>query len=231
MRGVHLSGMKHPSNPVDDVPRRRRGVLIVAIAGGIVFAALVAVGIFGLLRGPSSETSPTEAPGPDAITDTDDLVPREIIATQDGEKFALAVADRLFSWDTGSDHPLSEYLQPLVNVADAEEAPGLAGDARTYLPDEESWQELRTMQVRQWFDVDAVFVPETWETAVAQARPGQLPPGAIAYTIEGTRHRIGTWGTEPAAFRQPVVFTVFLACPPDEECRLVRLSVLGQPLK
>lgn len=223
--------MKHLSSPVDDVPRRRRRVLIVAIAGSIVFAALVAVGIFGLLRGPASETSPTEAPGPEALTDTDDLVPREIIATQDGEKFALAVADRLFSWDTGSDHPLSEYLQPLVNVADADEAPGFTADARAYFPDEESWQELRTMQVRQWLDVNAVFVPESWATAVAQARPGKLPPGAIAYTIEGTRNRIGTWGTEPAEFEQPVAFTVFLACPPDEECRLVRLSMLGQPLR
>lgn len=223
--------MKHPSEPVDHVPRRRRRVLIVAIASSIVFAALVAVGIFGLIRGPASETPPTEAPGLEAFTDTDDLVPREILATEDGEKFALEVADRLFSWDTGSDHSISEYLQPLVNIADADEAPGLAGDARAYLPDEESWQELRTMQVRQWLDVDAVFVPESWETAVSQARPGQLPSGAVAYTIEGTRHRIGTWGTEPAAFRQPVEFTVFLACPPDEECRLVRLSVLGQPLK
>ena len=71
----------------------------------------------------------------------------------------------------------------------------------------------------------------------AQAAPGQLPRGATAYTITGTRHRAGIWGTEPVEATRPVSFTVFIACaPPAPEfstslCRLLRLSELDNPLR
>lgn len=80
-------------------------------------------------------------------------------------------------------------------------------------------------------------MPEAWDTAVEQAQPGQLPAGATAVTIEGTRHREGVWNGETVTSEHPVAFTVFLACPPPAPefrtglCHVLRLSQLDNPLR
>ena len=78
---------------------------------------------------------------------------------------------------------------------------------------------------------------------VVQAAPGQIPDGAVAYTITGTRHRTGYWGTDPVTTTHPVAFTVFLTCTPERTpapapadpitatCLLLRLSQLDNPLR
>lgn len=229
---------------MDPTDRRRRTALITAIAGGLVLLILVGVGIYGLLRGPdTSAPSPSTtrtAPTPAIAGDTD---PRPIVALDGPEEFAAAVADALFTWDTTSGYSPTDYAQELADVTASIEADAAATDVRAYLPTPAAWAQLRTHQTRQWLTIDTIGIPDAWEIAVAQAAPGQLPDGAVAYTITGTRHRDGVWSTEPVTTAHPVTFTVFLTCavqrsavpPPGvgtrETCQLLRLSQLDNPLR
>jgi hypothetical protein len=222
--------------------RRRRRLLITLTAAGIVLLLLTGVGIYGLLRGtgpsPSAgrgdipSTAAPHAPIPSA---TPDGKPGALPMTGDAEVFARGVAEALFTWNTTSGYDPSDYAQPVLDVADGSEADMLASDIRTYVPSPSAWAQLRQYQTRQWITVDTAVVPDAWKTALAQAAPGQLPKGAIAYTITGTRHRTGTWDTDPVETAQPVSFTVFLTCAPAAPefkgwCRVVRLSELNSPL-
>ena len=112
-----------------------------------------------------------------------------------------------------------------------------------YMPPPEAWAQLRTHQTRQWLTIDTIEIPDAWEDAVVQAAPGQIPDGAVAYTITGTRHRTGYWGTDLVTTTHDVAFTVFLTCTPErnqapapadpiiETCVLLRLSQLDNPLR
>jgi hypothetical protein len=215
-------------------------MLIAATAGGFALLAAVGVGIYGLVRGPSDSTtdpSPSEtvtvAPTAPANSPT---APTRLPVTGNAEEFSRAVATALFTWNTLSGATPADYAQVLSDAADDSEAAALASDVRAYLPTPDAWAQLTTYQTRQWLAIDTATVPEAWTTAEAQAAPGQLPPGATAYTITGTRHRSGIWGTEPVETSRSVSFTVFIACaPPAPEltanlCRLVRLSELDNPL-
>lgn len=230
-----------PAAPDD---RRRRRLLIATIAGGLVLLLLVGVGVYGLLRGPVPRTDTTSAgpPVPSATTTPagpNGQGPVAVPQTGGPETFARSVAAALFTWDTTSGYQAVDYAQMLADVATDEEADALAGDVRAYLPNQQAWAELRQYQTRQWLTIDAAVVPTAWETAVAQAAPGQIPAGAVAYTIEGTRHRDGTWGTEPVEASRPVTFTVFIVCTPvvteggitGTRCELLRLSQLDNPLR
>jgi hypothetical protein len=132
-----------------------------------------------------------------------------------------------------------DYTSVILAVGDPSgtEQAGLASDIASYLPSREAWIELRKYATTQHLTIESSFVPEAWDQAVEQAQPGQLPPGATAVTIEGTRHREGVWNGEPVTSEHPVAFTVFLACPsPAPEfrtglCHVLRLSQLDNPLR
>jgi len=150
----------------------------------------------------------------------------------------ITVAVALFTWDTASGYGPADYAQVLADVAHDSEADALVADVRAYLPTAEAWMQLRQYQTRQRLTIDDVFVPDAWETAIAQAAPGQIPDGAAAYTITGTRHRDGIWDTTPAEASRPVAFTVFMTCTPPNSgrsgaglCELLRLSELDHPLR
>jgi hypothetical protein len=214
--------------------RRRRRLQIAIVAGGIVLVLLIAVGIFGLARGPSG--SPADRhPSPALATEEHSTVrvghPHPIPSTRHPERFARRIAEALFDWDTRSSSGLSEWAQPLVDVADAEEAAGLASDVRGYLPTVELWDQLSSYGTRQWLVIDSIDRPATWATATEQAAPGQLPPGATAYTVVGTRYREGTWDAQLISSAGEVAFTIFIACPVDEVCRLLRLSGVNERLE
>mgnify|MGYP001544125756 CR=1 FL=1 len=223
--------------------RRRRRILISAIAGGIILAVLVGVGIFGLVRGPGDQNAATTThePAPPRIDSdnpaNEDAGPTRIAPTSDPEEFAQRVAQALFTWDTASTSTPADYAQVLADVAADAEPDALASDVRSYLPTGEAWAQLRSYQTRQWLTIDTASIPDAWTTAVEQATPGQLPPGATAYTIDGTRHRTGIWDTDPVETARPVTFTVFLTCPPTGPdshagtCHLLRLSALDSPLR
>ena len=230
-----------PATPDD---RRRRRLLIAATAGGLALLLLVGVGIYGLVRGPAAPTNPapgerpsTTAPMTPAPTSDAELEPLD--QRLGPEAFARAVAEALFTWDTTTGLTPSDYAQVLADAAHGSEADAFAGDVRAYLPTNDAWAQLRTYATRQWLTIDKVFVPNVWETAVDQAAPSQIPAGAIAYTISGTRHREGFWGTDPVEASRPVSFTVFLVCTPPTPgrgtgsglCEVLRLSQLDNPLR
>lgn len=221
--------MRTPKEP----GRQSSRFQITLIAGGLLLMVLVGIGIYGLLRGPASDTdtrtdsstSETSEPEPER-----DLAPSRLPAVSDGERFARAVAVRLFAWDTRLGHGTAEYMQPLIDIADPAEAPGLAADLRSYYPDDTAWRVLQGYSTRQWLELDTAAVPETWARITEDARPGTLPPGAVAYTITGTRHRAGSWEGQDVSDARPVSFTIFAACPTGDSCRLLRLSAVDTPM-
>ncbi len=231
---------------MDSTARRRRTMLIAAVAGGLILLLLVGIGVYGLIRGPQT-TEPvdvvaTESPAATHPTDTSSG-PEQVVTIGEPEEFAVAVAEALFTWDTTSGYGPADYAQMLADVTADEEADAAASDVRSYLPTQEAWAQLRTHQTRQWLTIDTIEIPAVWEGAVAQAAPGQIPDGTVAYTITGARHRTGYWGADPVTTAREVAFTVFLACTPErnpspppadpitETCSLLRLSQLDNPLR
>ncbi|MDN6812765.1 MAG: hypothetical protein L0L92_00140 [Corynebacterium variabile] len=221
--------------------RRRRRLLIAAIAGGLVL--LVGVGIYGLLRGPAPSRPPATSDPAPSITVTPmpftGTEPSAVPRTGGPEAFARNVAAALFTWDTASGYSPADYAQVLADVAATPEVDAFVGDVRAYLPTTEAWAQLRQYATRQWLTIDSAVIPDAWETAVAQAAPGQIPDGAAAYTITGTRHRDGTWGTTHVEASRRVSFTVFLVCTSPIPgrgagsglCEVLRLSELDNPLR
>lgn len=223
--------------------RWSRGRLIALIAAALVLLILAGVGIYGLLAGPHRPAAAGSDPAPSvtAPSQPGTATPRlpKVALSSDPDQFARNVAGALFAWDTGSGLMPLDYTSVILAVGDPSgtEQAGLAADIATYLPTRETWIELRKYATTQHLTIDKTFVPKAWAEAVAQAQPGQLPKGATAVTIEGTRHRAGVWNGEPVTSAQPVSFTIFLACPPPAPefrtglCYVLRLSQLDKPLR
>jgi hypothetical protein len=221
-------------------PRRRRLVLLLAVGFGVL-AALVGVGLYGLLLAPTpgaprtavDPTAPVEpATEPKPTAPSAALPP--LPSTSDAEAFARAAAQALINWDTAADIEPTDYAQIIVDAGDPSgmETAGLASDVRTYFPTADAWLKLRTYGTRQWLTIDDAFVPASWNEALDQAADGDLLPGTIAYTVNGTRHRAGVVGTETQETSRPIAFTLFIACEPSfQECRLLRLSEVDNPLR
>ncbi|WP_193128417.1 hypothetical protein [Gulosibacter sediminis] len=228
-----------------DRSSRRRLVLI---AAGSVTTLVCGVGIYGLATGPHTptstpSTSPTITTGPSpSSTTTATASPsasgapsvRPVARGADPEQFARNVATTLFAWDTTTGLLPLDYTSAILAVGDpsgAEQA-GLATDVAAYLPSRTAWQDLREYGTSQHLTIDRAYIPDQWGEAVAQAPEGQLAPGTVAYTIEGTRHRTGTWNDEPVTSAHKVEFTVFVVCAPTyDTCHLLRLSQLDNPLR
>lgn len=213
--------------------------LVATIAAGAVFLILAGVGIYGLITGPR-DTTPSEPSASDAASSAPPspnptATPRlpAVRGSADPETFARNVAEALFTWDTGSGFMPLDYSSVILDVGDpsGEEQAGLASDVAAYLPTRGSWIELRKYATTQTLTINAAYVPGSWDTAAAQAQPGQLADGTTAYTIEGARHRNGEWNGAPATSEHAVAFTVFIVCEPTyDTCSLLRLSQLDNPL-
>lgn len=206
-------------------------VLALTIAlGGFLIAGGSAPGHSDRLPpAPAAATAPpgTAPAGPSTV---DHSVPS--LTSADPENFARAVAGALFDWDTTTDR-LEDSTGRLLAAADptGQESPGLVADLAGYLPGPEAWDLLRSYETRQWLEIHTADIPAAWATARAQAPAGTLAPGTTAYTVAGTRHRAGVWDGEPVATAHPVAFTVFVVCAPTyEQCHLLRLSRLDEPL-
>ena len=212
----------------------QRRFIIAVICGGLTLILLMAIGVYGLIRGPEKASDPdrpaveTSAP---SVSPERAGEPQPVLATSNADLFARSVARALFNWDTRHKGGPAEWAQAPLDVADAEEAPALASDVRGYLPSPEMWVRLSAYGTRQRLDVESIAIPKSWSTARDQATAGQLPPGAAALTITGTSHRVGTWNTEVIRTERPVAFTVFVACLEGQPCVLLRLSQLDRPLK
>lgn len=220
-------------------PGRRRLLPLVAISFGVL-AALVGIGLYGLVLAPVPDAAAptvdatTRVAEPDAprSTPSSSVLPA-IRSTTDAEAFARDAAAALITWDTTEFEP-TEYAQVVVDVGDpsGDESAALASDIRTYFPTADAWSKLRTYGTRQWLTIDDAFIPASWNDALDQAAEGDLLPGTIAYTISGTRHRAGIVGTEAQETSRPIAFTLFIACAPSfDECHLLRLSEVDNPLR
>lgn len=214
---------------------------IVLVAGALLAVLTLAVGIYGLVAGPSSGHPDTQRRG-GAFTVQQDAPAGEVAVdpsqtpiarTTDAVAFARSVASALFDWDTASGYLPSDYQAPVLAEADpsGEETPSLINDVATYMPTVDQWLNLATMNVTQTLAIESAQVPASWDSVVAQSH-GELRPGTTAVTITGTRTRDGMWNGESSAKSSPVAFTVFVACPPAfDRCRLLRLSQLDNPLR
>lgn len=221
-----------------DPDLRRRRLIVLAIVAALLLVSTVTYAILTrdephpvspntppAVAGPERTTSPSEPP--------DDGTLPELQPVTDPKQFAEVVAHAIFDWDTSALAPRAAYLERIATVADptGESSPGLISDVDGYLPPEKIWVDLREYETRQWIDIATVTVPSKWETALDQAGSA-LPPGTTAYTITGVRHRDGVWDGEPVTSQHDVAFTVFMTCAPTyEQCRLLRLSLLDEPLE
>jgi len=225
-------------SPSYDPDLRRRRLIVLAIVTTLLLISAVTYAL--LTRGephsappstPPAITAPEAVSGPSGMPD-DGTLP-ELPPVTDPEEFAELVAHAIFDWDTSSLAPRAAYLQRIATVADptGESSPGLISDVDAYLPPQKIWVDLREYETRQWIEVETVEVPSEWDTALDQAGSA-LAPGTTAYTITGVRHRDGVWDGEPVASQHDVAFTVFMTCAPTyEQCRLLRLSLLDEPLE
>lgn len=212
----------------------RRRLVIAVVGSGIALTVLVVISVYGLLRGPAranqSESRAHEAPI-SRMSPPPAVKPQPVLVTADPELFARSVAHALLKWDTRHEGGLSEWAQVLVDVADPDSAAAVASDVRGYLPVAEMWARLGAYGTRQWLELESVAVPGVWSTALKQAAPGQIPAGAAAFTVLGTRHRAGTWDTEILRTHRKVAFTVFVRCQCSDPCTLLRLSQLDRALQ
>jgi len=211
----------------------QRRFIIAIVCGGLTLILLMAIGAYGLLRGPEKERHPDrpalETSAPSSPERADE--PRPVLVTSSPEFFARSVARALFNWDTRHEGGPTEWAQVPLDVADADEAAALASDVRGYMPSPEMWERLRAYGTRQWLDVESVATPESWSAALEQAAAGQIPRGTTAITVVGMSHRVGTWNTEVVRTERSVAFTIFVACPEGQRCALLRLSQLDRPLE
>jgi len=219
-----------------DPAHRRRRLIITLSALGLVLAILVGVGIYGLIVGEPDRPTPT-APADESPSVTDPARPGERVPplprTTDPEQFATAVAHALFTWDTFTLLSPQDHRDVLLQVADpsGHETPGLVSDLGGYLPDQNTWTQLQEYRTRQWLQIEQIYVPEQWHEAEAVGGDAILE-GTIAYTVEGIRHREGVWYDDQVTSEHQVAFTIFLACEPAfDQCALLRLSILDQPLR
>jgi hypothetical protein len=219
----------------DQYQNRRSLKMLGLILAVITLGAAIGVGAYGLFLKPRLDphpdtvVTPTATPLP-APTPTPS---RSAQPQRDPEVFAIQVSRLLFDWDTHLTTP-SAITETLIGLADptGNETAGLASDIRNYLPDAAVWAKLRDYQTSQRLDIATVTVPEAWEKAAAEAQPGSILPGTVAYTITGTRHRQGVWQDQPTTSDHEVTFTVFVTCAPSfPECHLMRLSQLDNPLR
>ncbi|WP_162891198.1 hypothetical protein [Aeromicrobium sp. A1-2] len=225
------------SSSYDPELRRRR--LIVAAATAVVLLA-AAITYVLLTRNqaaapppadPTTATAPQMPVGPPAEPD-DGTLPK-LPSVADPVEFADLVAHAIFDWDTNALAPRAAYVERIATIADptGEETPGLISDVDAYLPPETTWIDLREYETRQWIGVESVEVPAKWATALEQGS-ATLAPGTTAYTITAVRHRDGIWDDKPVSSRHDVTFTVFIICAPTyDACRLLRLSLLDEPLE
>jgi hypothetical protein len=232
--------MTDPATTGPDRTRRLRLIISLA-AAGLILAVLTGIGIYGLVAsppaqspGPSEPTGPSTPATPSPTSPTAGTTRLEPLPeTRSPERFAEAVADALFVWDTFTTFSPDDHRTVLLEAADPSgaETPGLIGDLSNYLPSDATWRDLQEYRTAQWIDIDRLYVPDQWYEAVAAA-DGQLADGLVAYTVEGTRHRTGVWFDEQVASEHPVAFTMFLSCPPaTDRCVLLRLSQLDNPLR
>lgn len=224
-------------------PLNRSRLLAMIVGAVVVLVALIGAGIYGLARGPGQPDHSTHAdhdalPGQTPASSESVVRPMHtqevsvLPKTTDPVAYARAVAEAVFTWDTGSGLRPADYASVVIAGADPSgyETNGLVADLTGYLPTDQTWQQLRDYRTAQSLTIHDAYVPDVWAGIVASAGD-QLAAGTIAVTIDGTRHRTGTWFGDTETSTHDVTFTVFVGCPPMfDRCHVLRLSRLDDPL-
>ena len=224
------------SAPKPELSRRRVGLAVGLALTGCLIGTYLALSTGDSGTNDASPTATSPRPGSTSPSEDSNGTGRlrRLSGISDPEAFADAVARALFDWDTTAPTPLSEYVDPLLAIADptGAESQGLIADVAAYLPTDEAWAYLKPYYTRQWIEIESVTVPDLWSQAVNEAGPGGFAPGTTAYTIEGVRHRSGVWEGDDVSSAHTVTFTVFMVCGPTyPSCQLLRLSRLDEPLE
>lgn len=225
---------------LDPESRTRRKRLIITLATtGLIIVILAAVGIYGLVTGPNTDTAPPPtSPATPTIPNAGGDAPQadrlpSLPKTNDPEVYVQAVAQALFDWDTFTLLTPTDHRSVLIEDADptGTETPGLLTDLDGYFPSTTTWRDLAEYRTQQHLEIEDVFIPDQWAEAVT-ASGGQISDGTYAYTVEGIRHREGVWYDDPVTSAHPVAFTVFVSCAPVfDRCQVLRLSELDNPLR
>jgi hypothetical protein len=227
-------------SPINSRPGRGRRAAVAVILLGVSSLLVTAGSYLARPTSPASDAPPRTAERTERASATRPDVNRPVDAaesitrTETPEAFATSVAEALFSWNTAGPDYLASTVDLLLAVADptGEATPGLVGDVLNYLPTDEAWTDLREYDTRQWLEVEAAATPDSWSQALDQAGPHDLLPGTTAITIEGIRHREGTWEGNAVSTAHQIAFTVFIVCAPSyPTCRLLRLSLPDRPLE
>lgn len=210
---------------------------LVALIAGAALLILVGVAVYGLVAGPPAPPAARPAP---TVTGSPSPAPRDegpaagaLPATADPVRFARAVADELFGWDTATSRGPVDIIDRLLTVADptGQEIPGLYADLQAHLPTTEQWARLREYETTQRLEVTIAAVPAGW-AEVAAASGDELPAGAVAVTVDGTRVREGTWHGQSVVRESPLAVTFLLSCPDaSSPCSLLRVSAPGKALR
>jgi len=211
----------------------RRSIILIAAVSG-VFVVLAGVGIYGLIIGPRQPHTPPAAEPSSRPTTAPPLAAdplRPIASTGDAEAFAESLAHAIFDWDTSDNVTPAELIDHALTVADPTgfETPGFREDLTSYLPTKEQWSVLRQFDTAQSLTIDSLEVPASW-AAIAADPANEIVDGTVAVTITGTRTRTGGWNGEASMKTYPVEFTMFVSCPDDGHCSVLRLSQLGAAL-
>lgn len=205
---------------------RRVLVAAVVVAGIIAFALIRSSGDRATTSNPGSTLAAGSSPPSASAAATPPPSPTGNPAFR-AEALARDVARIALTWDTVNGPDLTTVRGELLALADptGKETPGLLADLDTYLPTSNSWRYLESLGARQQIDLEQVTVPAEW-TSRAAGRPDLAETYAV--NIEGTRQREATAAGLTDRTSRPVRFTVFVRCPDDGPCALVRLGRLGE---
>ena len=164
--------MTDPATTGPDRTRRLRLIISLA-AAGLILAVLTGIGIYGLVTGPPTpRPGPSEPTGPSTPATPSPTSPtpgttrlEPLPETRSPERFAEAVADALFVWDTFTTFSPDDHRAVLLEAADPSgaETPGLIGDLSNYLPADATW-----------------LTAEEAESLSAAASAGRVPPPSDA---------------------------------------------------
>ncbi|WP_454857632.1 hypothetical protein [Promicromonospora soli] len=214
------------STPGRGVLVRRIVVAAVVIAGIIAFAVVR----WGGDRATTINSASTRASGSSPPSASAPATPPRSPTTGPAfkaEALAREVAGVVLTWDTVNGPDLTTVRGELLALADptGEETPGLLTDLDAYLPTSNSWRYLESLGARQQVNLDHVKAPAEWTSSVA-GRPDLAETYAV--NVEGTRQREATTAGLTDRTSRPVRFTVFVRCPDDQPCALLRLGRLGE---
>jgi hypothetical protein len=208
--------------------RRHGGLLAIGIV--LLIVAAVAVLVATVTRAPVDPSAtvageageqlppaqqarpgaPTPAPVDEGGSNAVSAAQLSLPDTDDGDAYAVAVAEALYGMDHTSHRPADYealFAAALWDEIVPEAREAILATISVRIPDEEIWQR-----------------EEVWEPGIGRQGRGEQwwPPGVVLRTVSGTQTE--TWhspGQRTQTSTRPVAVTVVVVCAPSSPCRLV----------